>query len=273
MNLHALLGCRPGSDPIVTLLANVAIAVGIGVPEPTVKMYKDAVYHSYLSLGISFNYEPRSPLSVAQHAPKPDFSQLSLVAIHLYSHPTDKFATFPLTFTVGLPPTEGIDPHTKLIVELDMNKKAHEIVSLLGEPEKKDGGGRAGNCWIGYQATMADNGHGLSHVDISPLEDRIVKLIDTHKVMVFSKSYCPYSAGAKKLLMSYTLDFNIMEVDLEDDDKAIKDVLIKVSHGHSTFPSVFLKGVSIGGFDKLDAMDREGKLKPYLEQLGVELER
>ncbi|KAF9392655.1 hypothetical protein CPB97_011635 [Podila verticillata] len=154
MNLHALLGHKPGSINIVSLLTEATKRANISgciVPEPDVKIYKDAVYYSYLPLGVSFNFEPPTPLSTARNAPKPDPSLLSLVAIHLYSHPTDKFATFPLSFTVSIQPSQE---STVTMVELDMTKKAHEVVSLLGEPEKKEGGGRAGNCWIGYQSSL-----------------------------------------------------------------------------------------------------------------------
>lgn len=154
MNLHALLGHKPGSINIDSLLTEATKGANITgiVPVPNVKIYKDAVYYSYLPLGISFNFEPSTPLSTVRNAPKPDPSLLTLVAIHLYSHPMDKFATFPLSFTVSIQPSQGSSAVT--MVELDMTKKAHEVVSLLGEPEKKEGGGRAGNCWIGYQSSL-----------------------------------------------------------------------------------------------------------------------
>ncbi|KAG0362472.1 hypothetical protein BG005_005485 [Podila minutissima] len=154
MNLHALLGQKPGSNDITAVLTEVTKGANITgiVPEPDVKIYRDAVYYSYLPLGISFNFEPSTPLSTARNAPKPDPALLSLVAIHLYSHPTDKFATFPLSFTVSVRPSQASTPVT--VVELDMTRKAHEVVSFLGEPEKKEGGGRAGNCWIGYQSSL-----------------------------------------------------------------------------------------------------------------------
>ncbi|KAF9315528.1 hypothetical protein BG003_002931 [Podila horticola] len=106
---------------------------------------------------------------------------------------------------------------------------------------------------------------------LSPLEARIHGLIDSNKIMVFSKSYCPYSASAKKLLKSYTSDLHILEVDLESDGAAIKDVLIKITNGHKTFPSIFLQGLSIGGWDNLEAMDKKHDLKPRLEAMGVDL--
>ncbi|KAG0265661.1 hypothetical protein BG011_004260 [Mortierella polycephala] len=87
--------------------------------------------------------------------------------------------------------------------------------------------------------------------------------------MVFSKSYCPFSKAAKELLKSYTNDFKVMEVDYEDENDNIKKVLTKIAHGHSTFPSIFFVGESIGGKDKLQGLEDRGELKSRLESLGV----
>ncbi|KAI1319161.1 hypothetical protein EDD11_004804 [Mortierella claussenii] len=108
---------------------------------------------------------------------------------------------------------------------------------------------------------------------VSPLEKRIQGLIDTNRVMVFSKSYCPYSAAAKKLLRSYTLDIQVLEVDFEVESANIKVVLTKLAHGHSTFPSIFFDGESIGGRDNLQMLEDEGHLKPRLQRLGLSLVR
>ncbi|KAF9978433.1 hypothetical protein BGZ73_002329 [Actinomortierella ambigua] len=92
------------------------------------------------------------------------------------------------------------------------------------------------------------------------LEQRIQSLISSHQIMVFSKSYCPYSAAAKKLLRSYT-----------DDSDEIKTVLTKLAHGHSTFPSIFLDKAPIGGSDNLRALAESGDLLLRLQRLGVHL--
>ncbi|KAI8605009.1 hypothetical protein EDD21DRAFT_364696 [Dissophora ornata] len=158
MELHPLLGHQPRSSAIESVLigaASKATKVST-VPPPKIKVFKDAVYYSYPPLGISLNYEPSKPLvpSIysAKDAAPPDSSLLSLVAIHLYRGPTDNFDTFPLAFSV--PCGAGNKDAVVMLVEMDMNKKAYEVVQLLGEPEEKLGGGRQGNCWIGFQKSM-----------------------------------------------------------------------------------------------------------------------
>jgi hypothetical protein len=173
MELHSLLGRHPSSLEVEALLSeaatakqknsNTAIATtattaaGTSVPKPTVKVYKDAVYYSYPSLGISFNYESSQPLVPSSYSSSttPDPSLLTLAAIHLYRRPADKFETFPLSFVV---PKKSGSNEAVVLVEMDMEKRGHEIVQLLGEPDEKQGGGRKGNCWIGYHGSSTSAG-------------------------------------------------------------------------------------------------------------------
>ncbi|KAF9136300.1 hypothetical protein BGW39_000016 [Mortierella sp. 14UC] len=150
MELHSLLGRHLGSPEVDALVVEASKKKHItSTPTPTVKVFKDAVYHSYPSLGISFNYEPSQPLvPTAYSKSTPDPPSLTLVAIHLYKSPADKFETFPLSFVI--PKKAEPSATTVVLVEMDMEKKGHEVVQLLGEPEEKQGGGRKGNCWVGY---------------------------------------------------------------------------------------------------------------------------
>ncbi|KAI1319162.1 hypothetical protein EDD11_004805 [Mortierella claussenii] len=164
MELHSLLGNRPGSTPIRLALAEASHRSGKGAdaPAPVIKVYSDAVYHSYLPLGISLDYKPCTPLNPSLYksgdAPPPEPSLLMLVAIHLYNNPVDKFDTFPLSFVITRKrgkdgATASEDENEERKIEMDLSKRAYEIVQLLGEPEQKVGGGRQGNCWIGYQTS------------------------------------------------------------------------------------------------------------------------
>jgi len=89
-------------------------------------------------------------------------------------------------------------------------------------------------------------------------------------VIVFSKTYCPYSRSAKELLTKYDLlpEPKIVEVDIRDDGDLIKLILKRLT-GRATFPNVIIKGTSIGGSDDVHALDSEGKLKAIFEEAGV----
>ncbi|KIK98487.1 hypothetical protein PAXRUDRAFT_823847 [Paxillus rubicundulus Ve08.2h10] len=103
-------------------------------------------------------------------------------------------------------------------------------------------------------------------------EDRINRLTEQHPLVVFSKSYCPYSKRAKKLLENYKLSPapTIIEVDLRADSSHIKTLLTRLTD-RSTFPNVILHGRSLGGSDELVRMHEEGQLGDVLESGGLKV--
>ncbi|KAJ2780820.1 hypothetical protein H4R18_003236 [Coemansia javaensis] len=94
-------------------------------------------------------------------------------------------------------------------------------------------------------------------------EQKVRRFIGRSRVMVFSKTYCPYSRRAKELLAQYRsergLQFDVLEADLEADPAAVKAALAAIS-GQSTFPNVFVDGLSVGGSDDLARMHASGEL-------------
>jgi len=89
-------------------------------------------------------------------------------------------------------------------------------------------------------------------------------------VVVFSKTYCPYSRRAKNLLATYALNPppRIIEVDLRDDNELIKALLQRLTH-RATFPNIIVNSISIGGSDELHALHSSGQLRGILEKAGV----
>ncbi len=80
------------------------------------------------------------------------------------------------------------------------------------------------------------------------------------KVQVYSKQNCPYCVRAKALLQKKKVSFE--EIDVENDD-AKRAWLVEAS-GQRTVPQIFVDGRPLGGFQDIDALDREGKLDPVL---------
>jgi glutaredoxin len=94
----------------------------------------------------------------------------------------------------------------------------------------------------------------------------------TYPVVVFSKTYCPYSRKGKALLESYNLvpAPKIVEVDLREDGDLLKLLLHRLT-GRGTFPNVVLHGKSIGGSDDLQSLHAQGLLKGTFEEGGVKV--
>ncbi|KAK3097892.1 hypothetical protein FSP39_014234 [Pinctada imbricata] len=89
------------------------------------------------------------------------------------------------------------------------------------------------------------------------------------KVVVFSKTTCPYCSKAKKILKEkeYNLtkeDLEIMEIDRHKATSKIQDYLERLT-GARTVPRVFIKGKFIGGGDETAALHKKNKLKNMLE--------
>ncbi|KAG2181080.1 hypothetical protein INT43_008662 [Umbelopsis isabellina] len=103
-----------------------------------------------------------------------------------------------------------------------------------------------------------------------PVEAEVRKMMQRYPVLVFSKSYCPFSKKAKEILATYKykVPIQIVEVDLRDDGPEVKRALTLMT-GRSTFPNVFINGESIGGGDEVASMQHTGQLVDVLTKAEV----
>jgi len=101
------------------------------------------------------------------------------------------------------------------------------------------------------------------------VSELVKKLVSDNVVMVFSKSWCPYCAKAKKVLSQYPIQhLQIIELDSRNDEDQIQDELYKIT-GARSVPRVFIAGKCIGGGDDTERLHREGKLKQLLTDAGA----
>jgi len=84
-------------------------------------------------------------------------------------------------------------------------------------------------------------------------------------IVVFSKSWCPYSKWAKELLAENYNDVQtaIFELDLRDDGGEIQAYLLEKT-GQRTVPNVFIKQNHVGGSDNLAKLHSEHKIRTLL---------
>ncbi|CDH61421.1 hypothetical protein RO3G_15017 [Lichtheimia corymbifera JMRC:FSU:9682] len=134
---HKLLGCSPDDPSIQAWLHTVIPTDHQPLSDPLVKRFPDCTYYSYKSLGISFCFVQK----------KDDVDKsLVLDSIDIYNGKT----------------RDGFQPFVGNAYPFDFTKdtRGHEIVSQLGEPDRKGGGGKTHlPCWIEYKFT--DQGGGL----------------------------------------------------------------------------------------------------------------
>eukprot|EP00195_Chlamydomonas_chlamydogama_P013002 CAMPEP_0202901172 /NCGR_PEP_ID=MMETSP1392-20130828/13764_1 /ASSEMBLY_ACC=CAM_ASM_000868 /TAXON_ID=225041 /ORGANISM="Chlamydomonas chlamydogama, Strain SAG 11-48b" /LENGTH=138 /DNA_ID=CAMNT_0049587689 /DNA_START=47 /DNA_END=463 /DNA_ORIENTATION=+ len=91
-----------------------------------------------------------------------------------------------------------------------------------------------------------------------------------HKVVVFSKSYCPYCAKAKSALggLLRSDQFYAIEIENRADCGEIQDYLQSLT-GARSVPRVFIDGKFIGGGDDTARLAQNGELKKLLASAGV----
>lgn len=81
-------------------------------------------------------------------------------------------------------------------------------------------------------------------------------------VTIYTKSWCPYCAAAKKLLGDKGVAFT--EIDIEKRPEA-RTEMIQKANGRSTVPQIFIGEKHVGGCDDLYALDDRGQLEPLLQ--------
>lgn len=98
----------------------------------------------------------------------------------------------------------------------------------------------------------------------SPLASDVSSLIDNNKVVIFSKSYCPYCSATKKVFQDLKVDgVVVVELDRDAQGPEIQEELLRKT-GQSTVPNVFVGGVHLGGNSDTQAALKSGKLKEML---------
>jgi len=89
-------------------------------------------------------------------------------------------------------------------------------------------------------------------------------------VIIFSKSYCPYSKKAKHILLErYRIvpEPYVVELDINPLGEKLQALLAK-STGRRTVPNILLLGKSIGGGDDMEELDETDTLVAKIKEMG-----
>ena len=81
-------------------------------------------------------------------------------------------------------------------------------------------------------------------------------------MVVFSKSYCPFSKKLKALLAesyNFSPTYYVVELDQHEHTDELQDHIEKVT-GRRTVPNVIINGISKGGCDDMVALHKDDKL-------------
>jgi glutaredoxin 3 len=92
----------------------------------------------------------------------------------------------------------------------------------------------------------------------------VTKQINSSKVVIFSKTYCPYCVKAKKLFQSLQQEATIVELDTVDQGSEIQNHLYEITKQRSV-PNIFINQKHIGGCDDVHDLHKNGKLAGLLQ--------
>ena len=95
-------------------------------------------------------------------------------------------------------------------------------------------------------------------------ETRVRELIASDDVVVFSATYCPFSAAAKAALRAEGVPFTAVEWNQTPGGAGFAPALASIT-GRSSIPHVFVGGVSVGGCN-----DGDPGIRPLIKQGGLD---
>jgi len=119
---------------------------------------------------------------------------------------------------------------------------------------------------------MSNNASNLSINEVNEIQKSIDSLIASNKVLIFSKSYCPYCERSKSFLsdklntlQKKEIKIKTLELDLEPNGSIIQNLLSKkLNREKITVPQIFINSQHIGGCDDLLTKEQKGELDPLL---------
>lgn len=90
-------------------------------------------------------------------------------------------------------------------------------------------------------------------------------------VVIFSKSYCPYSLKGKRIMTeAYTITPApyIVELDQHSQGRELQALLHETT-GRRTVPNILVNGKTLGGGDDAESLWRSGKLAAKVKEMGM----
>ncbi|KAG2377970.1 hypothetical protein C9374_008592 [Naegleria lovaniensis] len=97
------------------------------------------------------------------------------------------------------------------------------------------------------------------------IKTAIHNLVSQNKVVIFSKTYCPYCSNAKRLFSELGVEYKVLELDTMKDGSEYQNTLKEMTN-MGTVPSIWVNNEFIGGFSDTQSLHKQGKLLPKLNK-------
>ncbi|KAL4360819.1 hypothetical protein GQ457_04G026740 [Hibiscus cannabinus] len=110
---------------------------------------------------------------------------------------------------------------------------------------------------------------GMASSSGSDLEETVKKTVADNPVVVYSKSWCPYSSEVKSLFKKLGVEPSVIELDeLGAQGSQLQNVLEQLT-GQRTVPNVFIGGKHIGGCTDTVELYQNGELESLLSNANA----
>lgn len=173
---------------------------------------------------------------------------------------------------------ESVASRLKAAEEQAKNKADERDKAVHGENKKSNIAGRIevdGDKVPGVAQQGGKQRDQAAILEHETMEDHEVELelnaiLKKSPVIIFSKSYCPYSKKAKHILLDkYNIvpEPYVVELDLNPLGQQLQALLGK-STGRRTVPNILVQGKSIGGGDDMEELDETDTLVAKIKEMG-----
>ncbi|KAL4225826.1 thioredoxin reductase [Mactra antiquata] len=143
-----------------------------------------------------------------------------------------------------------------------MNRLRKVVISSIGllTPQLTKSKSKLSDLFISnIKRTGSPLSYAVGKMPPTDLKSFVNGLTTQHKVMVFSKTTCPFCTQVKDLFKTINVDYHALELDKEGNGSAIQAALKEVT-GQNTVPNVFINGKHLGGCSDTLKAHSENKL-------------
>uniref|UniRef100_F7FV00 Thioredoxin reductase 1, cytoplasmic n=2 Tax=Callithrix jacchus TaxID=9483 RepID=F7FV00_CALJA len=134
----------------------------------------------------------------------------------------------------------------------------------------KNGGGRRRSAKDHHPSkTLPENPAAFTSTDTADPRALLQAYIDSHSVVIFSRSTCTRCTEVKKLFKSLCVPYFVLELDQTEDVRALEGALLELA-AETDLPIVFVKQRKIGGHGPTLKAHQEGRLQKLLKMNGPE---
>jgi len=148
--------------------------------------------------------------------------------------------------------------------------KDDRIVESTSSAKGDDGVAKVGNVEPKASNVLKSDKPGPETKEDHDVEHELNDILKRGPIIIFSKSYCPYSKKAKHILLdlyNITPAPYVVELDQHELGPGLQAALLK-STGRRTVPNILINGKSIGGGDDIEGLHRDGKLIDTVTSMG-----